>query len=92
MIAILYTTPLSYMYCLLREESWMAAKTEAQLDRRVFAFYTKQRIPPKDSSWGWNYVLKRGERMIQYMIFGKEPFDVVLDEKSQVVAAVTSYE
>ena len=42
--------------------------------------------------WGRDYVLKPDERMIQYLVFAKEPFDVVLDRESNVVVAFTSYE
>ena len=91
-IALCYATPLSYFYCLAREESWLAAKTEAELDGRMWAFYTKQSIAPSDSMWGRSYALKPDERMIQYLIFDKEPLDVVFDRESRVVAAFTSYE
>ena len=87
-IALCYFTPLSYLYCLARQKSWTTAKTEAQLDRRMAAFYTKQSI----SLPMWGHVPKPGERRIRYLIFSKEPFDVVLDNKSRIVAAFSSYE
>jgi hypothetical protein len=91
-VALCYTTPLSYLYCCARENSWLAAKTESDLDRRILAFYTKQPIAPSNSMWGWDYTLKPDERMVQYLIFAKEPLDVVFDRDSRVVAAFTSYE
>lgn len=91
-VALCYSTPLSYLYCLAREKSWSAAKTEAELDRRMWAFYSKRSIAPSNSSWGWSYTLKPDERMIQYLIFSKEPLDVVLDGQSRIVAIFTSYE
>jgi hypothetical protein len=91
-IALCYGTPLSYFYCLAREKAWLAAKTESELDRRMWAFYSKRPILPSNSMWGDNYVLQPGERMVQYLVFGKEPLDVVLDGESRVVAAFTSYE
>jgi len=91
-IALCYATPLSYFYCLTREESWLAANTEAELDRRMCAFYTKRSIAPSNSMWGGDYALKPGERMVQYLIFAKEPLDVVFDSQSRVVTAFTSYE
>jgi hypothetical protein len=91
-IALCYATPLSYFYCLAREKSWLAAKTEAEMDSRMWAFYTKRSIDPSNSLWGWSYVLKPEERMIQYRVFAKEPLDVVLDRESRIVAAFTSYE
>lgn len=91
-IALCYYTSLSYVYCLAREKSWLAAKTEAELDGRMWTFYTKRSIAPSNSMWGRSYALKPDERMIQYLIFGKEPLDVVFDRESRVVAAFTSYE
>ena len=91
-LAVFYTTPLSYAYCLAREDSWLAAKTEAELDRRMFAFYTKRSIEPSESMWANSYPLKPSERMIQYLVFSKDPLDVVFDGQSRVVAAFTSYE
>jgi hypothetical protein len=91
-IALCYATPLSYLYCLAREKSWLAAKTEADLDRRMGAFYTKRAIAPSNSMWGSSYVLGPEERMIQYRVFAKEPLDVVLDRESRIVVAFTSYE
>ncbi|HEU5124343.1 MAG TPA: hypothetical protein VFW05_09800 [Verrucomicrobiae bacterium] len=92
LIALCYGTPLSYIYCLAREKSWLAAKTEAELDGRMWAFYTKRSIAPSNSMWGHDYALKPDERMVQYLVFAKEPLDVVFDRDSRVVAAFTSYE
>ncbi len=91
-IALCFFTPLSYFYCLAREGSWMKAKSEAELDARIGAFHTKRSITPKDSLWGKSHSLKPGERMVQYLIFGKEPLDVVYDRQSRVVVVFTSYE
>ena len=91
-IVLCYGTPLSYFYCLAREKSWLSAKTEAELDGSMCAFYTKRSIAPSNSMWGSGYALKPDERMIQYLIFAKEPLDVVLDRESRIVAAFTSYE
>src|SRR4051794_14331364 len=41
-VALCYATPVSYIYCLSREDSWLAAKTEAELDGRMWMFYTKR--------------------------------------------------
>ncbi|MCE9608972.1 MAG: hypothetical protein K8R23_01970 [Chthoniobacter sp.] len=91
-IGILYTTGLSYLYCCFRERQWLASTNEAQLDNRVAAFYTKRAISPSESMWGRHYSLKPGERMVQYLIFGKEPLDAVFDSGSRVVCIYTSYE
>jgi len=87
-----YETPLSYLYCLAREKSWLEAKTEAELDHRMLMFYSKRAIAPLKSIWGSNYKLKPGERMVQYLVFSKEPLDVVFDSRSRVITAFTSYE
>jgi hypothetical protein len=91
-VPLFYATPLSYLYCLVRQNSWHAAKTEVELDHRMLAFYTKHNISPSESMWGSGYILKPDERMVQYLVFGKEPFDVVFDAQSRVVVAFTSYE
>lgn len=91
-IARCFLTPLSYLYCVVREGSWTTARTEAELDGRVGAFYTKQSISPKESLWGKDCQLKPGERMVQYLVFGREPLDVVFDRQSRAVAVFTSYE
>jgi hypothetical protein len=91
-IALCYTTPLSYFYCLARENSWLAAKTEAELDSRMWTFFTKRSIAPSNSMWGRDHVLKPDKRMVQYLVFAKEPLDVVFDRESRVVVTFTSYE
>jgi hypothetical protein len=92
LIAVCYRTSLSYLYCLAREKSWLTAKTEAELDRRMWAFYTKRSITPAQSMWGRSYAPKPDERMVQYLIFAKEPLNVVFDRESRIVTAFTSYE
>ena len=90
--ALLWLMPFSYLYCLAAQDSWLAAKTERELDGRIRVYYTKNSIVPKQSMWGWHYSLRPGERMVQYLIFGKEPLDVVFDSDSHVIVAFTSYE
>ena len=91
-LALCYRTSLSYLYCLARENSWLQAKTETDLDHRMWMFYTKRSIAPSNSMWGSSYTLGPGEHMVQYLIFAKEPLDVVFDRQSRVVAAFSSYE
>ena len=91
-IVVLWACPLSYFYCLAFESSWLAARTEAELEQRIHAFYRKHTIAPSQSMWGHQYSLRPGERMIQYLIFGKEPLDVVFDSEARVVTIFTSYE
>lgn len=81
-----------YFYCLARESSWLAARTETELDGRMVVFYSKRQIIPAESMWGNRYQLRPGERMIQYLVLYKEPFDVVFDGQGHVVTAFTSYE
>ena len=89
---LLYVTPLSYLYCLSREDSWQKATTESDMESRLLAFYTKSSITPGESSWGRNHVLASGQRMTRYMIFSKEPLDVVYNGDGSVDAIYTSYE
>ncbi len=91
-IFLLYVSPLSYLYCLSRENSWMKAINEGDLEHRLFAFYSKNPITPESSSWGRNHVLREGQRMTRYLIFGKEPLDVVINADGTLDAVYTSYE
>jgi len=88
----LYITPLSYLYCLARENSWLRATDQRDLERRLLAFYTKNPIEPTDSMWGRGHELTHGQKMIQYLIFGKEPLDVVYSDQGSIEAIYTSYE
>ncbi len=88
----IYGRAIPYFYCLARESSWLQAKTEAELDRKMFMFYSKRPIAPSESMWGRRYDLKPGERMIQYLVFYCEPYDVVFDSESRIIEAFTSYE
>lgn len=91
-IGALYSTPLSYLYCLAREEAWLNATNQNQLERSLFAFYSKRQIAPSDSMWGNEHVFDPGQYMIQYLIFAKEPLDVVFSEDGSIDAIYTSYE
>ncbi len=89
---LLYVPPLLYLYCLSRDGSWQKATTESDMDSRLLAFYTKSLITPRESSWGRSHVLASGQRMTRYMIFSKEPLDVVYNGDGSVDAIYTSYE
>jgi hypothetical protein len=89
---LLYATPLSYLYCLALEDSWMQAKTRGEMEARLIGFYSVSEITPKVSGWGMGHSLKEGESMIRYLILGKEPLDVVYAGNGDVVAIYTSYE
>lgn len=91
-ILALYVTPLSYLYCLAREEAWLRATNEKQLERSLFAFYSKKEISPSASMWGREHILQAGQHMTQYVIFGKEPLDVVFFADGSIDAIYTSYE
>jgi hypothetical protein len=91
-ILLLYASPLSYLYCLSRENSWLKATDEKELEHRLIAFYSKSAITPEKSSWGRDHVLRDGQRMTQYLIFGKEPLDVVYNADGTVDTIYTSYE
>jgi len=58
-----------------------ANKFHREFNRLLFQTGSKRSIAPSNSMWGRDYVLKPDERMIQYLIFAKEPLDVVFDSK-----------
>ena len=91
-LALLYFTPASYLYCLARESAWIECKSKNELERSLLCFYTSRQISSKDSMWGRDYEFRKGERMVQYLIFSKEPLDVVYDEENKVIRMFTSYE
>ena len=91
-ILALYATPLSYFYCLARESVWLRAADDRQLERSLFTFYSKREISPSESLWERGHVLKRGQHMTQYLIFGKEPLDVVFFADGSIDAIYTSHE
>jgi len=82
-----------YFYALYLESKWEPArpKTKAELESYLHC-YAETVINPKTSLWGWDYVLKPHERMVQYAILWSQPLDVVYDDKDRVVRIYTSYE
>ena len=70
----------------------MKATSEEELESRLIAFYSKSSIMPGRSLWGRDHVLEDGQRMIQYLIFAKEPLDVVYNSDGTINAIYTSYE
>lgn len=91
-ITVLYATGLSYIYCSLREGSWKKATNERDLESRLFAFYSKNSILPEQSYMGRDHVITSGQRMTRYLIFDKEPLDIVYNEDGSVVGFYVSYE
>ncbi|MFC7339370.1 hypothetical protein ACFQY0_19415 [Haloferula chungangensis] len=91
-LGVVHTMPFSYLYCLAREEAWLAAKTEKELVARLPVFRSEVEITPAVPGWGSHHKLREGDRMIRYLIFGKEPLDVVYARDGTVDAVYTSYE
>ena len=91
-IYFLYATSLSYVYCCFRHPSWQKATNERDLEGRLFAFYSKLPIDPANSYVGRDHVLQLGQRMTRYLIFDKEPLDVVYTADDAVVAVYPSYD
>ena len=91
-ITTLYATGLSYIYCSFREASWKKATNERDLESRLFAFYSKSSIMPEQSYMGRNHVITPGQRMTRYMIFDKEPLDIVYNEDGSIAGFYVSYE
>ena len=89
---VVHTMPFSYLYCLAREDAWISARTEGELEARLPLFRSETEITPKVPGWGSNHKLEDGDRMIRYLIFGKEPLDVVYSSDGTVDAMYTSYE
>jgi hypothetical protein len=90
-ILCLYTTSLSYPYCLAMESQWMRAKTQHELECRLFAFYQCCRIDPDLTVWRKDPP-QEGQSTFRYLIFGKERLDVVVADDGSLVAMFTAYE
>lgn len=90
---ILGTEPGHYVFCLMNEGRWERSETQAELEATLW-FYTSRQIAPSESSWGHQYVLRDGERMMQYLILKDPtcPLDIVYDRNGKVTARFTSYE
>lgn len=86
----LYTTSLSDPYCLLRESSWLKAKTKHELESRLFAFYSSSRIDPAMTVWS-GAPLKKGQTVVRYLIFDKERLDAVIASDGTIVDMFTAY-
>ena len=89
----LFLVAFSYGWALHLETEWRPANptTRSQIEH-CLSLYTVREIDPKDSMWGRDYVLRKGEKMIQYMIVWDSPLDVVYDEHESIMAIYTSYE
>jgi hypothetical protein len=82
-----------YLYAVYLEEQWRAAKpkTKTELESHL-SLYREQAIDPAQSDWGRYHELKPDERMVQYLILGRAPLDVVYNSSNDIVAIYTSYE
>ena len=82
-----------YAYARYLESQWKPAKvkTRAELERHLHLYSTRT-IPPKESVWGFDYALRKDERMVRYLILWSQPLDVVYDGEDRVVKIYTSYE
>lgn len=82
-----------YSFCLMNESRWRKAHAQSDLEAMLWS-YNSQPISPAQSSWGYSYSLKDGERMIQYHILKDTncPLDVVYNSEGQIQALFTSYE
>jgi hypothetical protein len=89
-VLCLYTTSLSDPYCLVREASWMKAKTQHELESRLFAFYSSSRIDPAMTVWS-GVPLGKGQTVVRYLIFDKERLDVVVADDGAIVDMFTAY-
>jgi hypothetical protein len=87
----LYTTSLSDPYCLIRESSWLKAKTKHELESRLFAFYSSRKIDPAMTVWN-RAPLKNGQTVIRYLIFDKERLDALIASDGTIVDMFTAYQ
>ena len=82
-----------YAYACHLESRWSKAdpKTKAELEKYL-SLYSEKVIDQKKSLWGHDYKMAGNERMVQYMILGSAPLDVVYDNRDIVKMIYTSYE
>ena len=90
-IVCLYTTPLSYPYSLAMESSWVKARTQRELEARLFAFYHCGRIDPSLTVWS-KTPPGEGHSVFRYVIFDKERLDVVVAEDGTITDMFAAYE
>lgn len=83
----------AYLYAVHLEDQWTRArpKTMAQFESYM-SLYSKREVHPSASGWAPNYMLKEGEKMVQYTILGAADMEVVYDKHNNVVSIITSYE
>lgn len=65
--------------------------TKDEVERILFLYSAKQ-IDIKKSSWGKTHQLESGDVCFQYLILGREPIDIVFDQKNHVKAVFSSFE
>lgn len=66
-------------------------ETRAEIEDLLF-LYRSRTIDIKSSEWGSGIELAPGQYCQQYLILGKEPIDVIYDEKDRVVHMLSSFE
>jgi hypothetical protein len=85
----------AYFYALYLEGNWAKAepKTKAELEKFLH-LYSLHEIEPKNSYWGHQYILKKGEILMQYRLLWRKdtPLDVVYDVDNNIKSIFTSYE
>lgn len=91
-LGLFYMTPLSYFYCCFRETSWLPSSNMEELESRIHVPHSRNIIDPSKSLWGSGHEMKEGQFMVQYLIFGKEPLDVVYYPDHTIEFIYTSYE
>jgi hypothetical protein len=84
-----------YVWALHLETKWSAVHPDTRVQLESFwSLYSVREIKPFQSSWGSDYVLRPGERMIQYRLLysPRAPLDVVYTRSDNITAIFTSYE
>ena len=93
MVWLTATGGTAYIFALILEDRWTKAnpKTRIELEQYLYLYSTKT-IQPSQSMWGWDYELKNGEQMVQYLLLWNAPLDVVYDSNDNIRMIYTSYE
>ncbi|MFT4638971.1 MAG: hypothetical protein ACI8T1_002294 [Verrucomicrobiales bacterium] len=90
-MVIVRIVPCGYLYCILREDSWLASTDQKQLESKIHVPHKSTEIAPQASSWGHDHVLEDGQKMIRYLIVGA-PLEVVVAADGSIDSFYTSYE
>ena len=87
-----FTRISTYFYAQRVYSRCLTINTKVGIEALMDGIASSRQIPPAESPWGHDYVLTNGEYMVQYMVKGIEPIDIVYNAQNQVVIRFESYE